>query len=98
MNITIAVPWKDRDPDDPRNWKAPFEKISNTASKTKIRGETEWSILLHVHGKDEKKIHKLTADLKVETVMDLIGEGQKFLDQETWEDKFGPSVVEGEGA
>ena len=94
MNITISVPWQDRDGKGEENWKEPFKKLK----LSKIRAEDEWKILLHVHGKEAKKVHKLTADFKVETVMDKIGEGQKFLDQETWEDKFGPSVVEGEGA
>jgi hypothetical protein len=94
VNITIAVPQKDRDGKGSENWKEPFKKLK----LSKIRAEEEWNILLHVHGKDAKRIRKLTADLKVETVMDKIGEGQEFLDQETWEDKFGPSVVGGEGA
>jgi hypothetical protein len=94
VNITITVPWTDRGKGT-ENWKEPFKKLK----LSKIRAEDEWKILLHVHGKDAKKVHKLTVDqYKVETVMDKIGEGQEFLDQETWEDKFGPSVAEGEGA
>lgn len=88
MDITIAVPLKDRDPEDPRNWKAPFERLK----LSKIRAEDKWNILLHVDGREAKRIHKLIGDrFKVETVM-------KEAIQETWEDKFGPSVVEGEGA
>jgi hypothetical protein len=92
VNITITVPRKGRE--GTKNWKEPFKKLK----LSKICAEDEWKILLHVHGKDAKKVHKLTAGLRVETVMDKIGEGQEFLDQETWEDKFGPSVAEGEGA
>ena len=93
MNITIAVPRKDRK--GKKKWKEPFKKLKFST----VRAEDEWNLLLHVHEKDEKKIHKLTGDRYLfETVMEKIGEGQKFLDQETWEDKFGPSVVEGEGA
>jgi hypothetical protein len=87
VNITIAVPWKGRDGKGAENWKEPFKKLK----LSQIRAEDEWNILLHVHGKDAKKIHKLTADLKVETVME-----EEI--QETWQDKFGPSVAEGEGA
>ncbi len=76
MDITIAVPPKDRDPEDPRNWKWPFEQLR----VSKIRAETEWSILLHVDGREARKILKLTEDLKVETVM-------KETKQETWDEK-----------
>ncbi len=79
MDITIAVPRVDRD-GKKENWKEPFKKLK----LSKIRAEEEWSILLHVNGKDVKRIRKLTGDLRVETVMEQIGEGQKFLDQELW--------------
>ena len=93
MNITIEVPRKDRK--GKKKWKEPFRKLKFST----VRAEDEWNILLRVHEKEEKRVHKLTAGrFKVETVMEEIGEGQKFLDQETWEDKFGPSVVGGEGA
>jgi hypothetical protein len=95
VNIAIAVPRQDRGGKGVENWKEPFKKLK----LSKIRADDEWNILLQVHEKEAKKIHKLTVDrYKVETVMEEIGEGQKFLDQETWKDKFGPSVVEGEGA
>ena len=84
MDITVAVPLEDRDPDDPRNWKEPFEKIDLTGTASKIRAENEWNILLHVDGRDIKRLRKLTAGLKVETVTEQIGEGQKFIDQEFW--------------
>ena len=79
MNIAISVPRTDRDGKG-ENWKEPFKKLK----LSEIRAEDEWNILLHVHGKDVKKIRKLAADLKVETVVDRIGEGQKFVDQEFW--------------
>ena len=94
MNITVAVPWMDRDKKGVKKWKEPFKKLK----LSKIRAEDEWNILLDVNEKEAKRIHKLTAALKVETVMDKVGEGQRFLDQETWEKRFCPSVVEGEGA
>jgi translation initiation factor IF-1 len=93
VNITITVPWTDRGKGT-ENWKEPFKKLK----LSKIRAEDEWKILLHVHGKDAKKILKLAGDrLKIETVME---EDTK----ETWADKvrkkekFSPSVAEGEGA
>jgi hypothetical protein len=93
VNITIAVPREDRK--GKKKWKEPFRKLKFST----VRAEDEWNILLYVDGREAKRIHKLIAGrYKVETVMDKIGEGQKFLDQETWEDKFGPSVVGGEGA
>ena len=76
MDITITVPRKDRDPEDPRNWKEPFEKLRFS----KIRAEDEWNILFRVNGREARKILKLTADLKVETVMD-----EKT--KETWAEK-----------
>jgi hypothetical protein len=94
MNIAISVPPADRESGDEK-WKEPFKKLK----LSKIRAEDEWNILLHVDGREAKKIFKIIGGrYKVETVMEKIGEGQKFLDQETWEDKFGPSVAEGEGA
>jgi hypothetical protein len=66
--------------EDAKNWKEPIKKLK----LSEIQAEDEWNILLHVHGKDVKRIRKLTVDLKVETVMGKIGEGQKFLDQELW--------------
>ena len=79
MDITIAVPRMERD-EGVKNWKEPFKRLK----LSKIRAEEEWSILLHVHGKDVKRIRNLTADFKVETVLEEIGQGQKFLDQELW--------------
>jgi hypothetical protein len=78
VDITISVPLLDRKKEE--NWKEPFKKLK----LSKVRAETEWSIFLHVHGKDVKRVRKLTADFRVETVMDQIGEGQKFLDQGLW--------------
>jgi hypothetical protein len=77
VNITIAVPWKGRDGKGAENWKEPFKKLK----LSKIRAEDEWNILLHVHGKDVKRIHKLTDHrYKVETVMEEEG-------QELWAEK-----------
>jgi hypothetical protein len=78
VDITVSVHLRDRSTKE--NWKEPFKKLK----LSKVRAETEWSIFLHVHGKDVKRVRKLTEDLRVETVMDQIGEGQKFLDQELW--------------
>lgn len=78
MNITVSVHLKDRSTKE--NWKEPFKKLK----LSKVRAETEWSIFLRVHGKDVKRIRKLTADFKVETVLEEIAKGQKFLDQELW--------------
>ena len=76
MDITIAVPRKDRDPEDPRNWKAPFEQLK----LSRIRAEDEWNILLRVDGREARRIYKITAGLQVETVMD-----EKT--KETWAEK-----------
>ncbi|MGR3295392.1 MAG: hypothetical protein ACUZ8A_04075 [Candidatus Bathyanammoxibius sp.] len=76
MDITIAVPQKDRDREDLRNWKAPFEKLK----LSKILAEDEWNILLRVNARDAKRIYKFTAGLVVETVME-----EKT--KETWADK-----------
>jgi len=79
VDITISVPRTDRS-EDVKNWKEPFKKLK----LSKVRAENEWDIFLQVDNRDVKKIRKLTADLKVETVTDAIGEGQKFIDQELW--------------
>jgi len=79
VDITIAVPRPDRR-EDAKDWKEPFKKLK----LSKIRAENEWNIFLQVDNRDVKKIRKLTAGLKVETVTDAIGEGQKFIDQELW--------------
>jgi len=78
VNITVSVHLKDRSTKE--NWKEPFKKLK----LSKVRAETEWSLFLRVHGKDVKRIRKLTADFKVETVLEEIAGGQKFLDQELW--------------
>jgi hypothetical protein len=76
VDITIAVPGADRGKGE-ENWKEPFKKLK----LSKIRAEDEWNILLHVNGKEARKILKFTDGLKVETVMEEIK-------QETWDEKI----------
>ncbi len=79
MDITIVVPRMDRK--GTKDWKAPFKKLK----LSKILAEDEWTILLHVHGKDVKRVHKLTEGLKVETVMEHVAD-VKDGKQKTWDD------------
>jgi hypothetical protein len=78
VNIIVSVHRKNRDTKDQKRWKEPFEKLK----LSKIRAENEWHILLDVAEKEAAKVHKLTLDLKIETIVEL--EEEK---QETWEEK-----------